>query len=221
MSATMQRRGRGPGGTGVAAALLGLGLSALTAVPAAAQIPWESPQMLSPASPEGVGLFLADWGLGPGDGVGLLITWRGEGGAGGTGLRAGAARGLGDDMIVVGGIDYSVPVLRAGDSFPLDVLWSVGAGASYGDYLQVGVPVGFAAGRPVESGTLWLNPYLSGRVAFEAFVGGGRPEDDFRIGLAVDIGADVAFDRGRDFLLRLGASLGDRHALIAGLHVRM
>lgn len=218
----MQRHGdRTPGARSprVLAVVCAVALSA-AAAPAAAQIPWESPLMASPGSPAGMGLFIADWGLGAGDGVGFLATWRSAAAPGSTGVRAGAARSLGDP-IVLGGVDYSVPVFRNAANFPLDVIWLVGAGAAYGEYLQVAAPVGFATGRPLESGALWLNPYLSGRLVFEAFFGEEKPEDDFGIGLAIDIGADVAFDAGRDFVLRLGASLGDRHALIAGVHVRM
>ena len=194
----------------------------LTAVagPAAAQAPWDSPRMLAPRSPAGLGLIVVDWGLDPGDGVGALLTWRADPAPGGAGFRAGAARGIDDDLIGVAGIDYSLPVLEASADFPLDLIWTVGAGASYGEYLQLAVPVGLAAGRSVESGTLWLNPYLSARVVFASFFGSDRPHD-FRLGLAVDTGADIAIDRGRDFILRIGASLGDRPALAAGLHLRL
>jgi hypothetical protein len=94
-------------------------------------------------------------------------------------------------------------------------------GAAYGDYLQIGVPLGFAAGRAVGSETIWFNPYLSTRAVFEGRFGDEAPEEDFGLGLAIDVGADVSFDRGRDFVLRIAASLGDRHALIAGLHARL
>jgi hypothetical protein len=202
-------------------ALVGLLLLGSALENAAAQAPWESPQLLAPASPEGVGLYIVDWGLGPGDGVGLMLAWRGQPAPGGIGLRGGAARGFDDDIIVAGGVDLSLPVFNASAEFPLDVIWTSGVGAAYGDYLQIGVPVGFAAGRAMGSETIWFNPYLSTRAVFEGYFGDEKPPDDFGLSLAVDIGADVSFDRGRDFILRLAASLGDRHALIAGLHARL
>jgi hypothetical protein len=194
---------------------------ALPTASATAQVPWESPQLLAPGSPAGLGAYIVDWGLGPGDGVGVLLAWRGRAAPGGIGLRAGAARGLDDDVIFAGGADISLPVLSASPEFPLDVIWTSGVGAAYGTYLQVGVPLGFSAGRAVGSETIWFNPYLSTRAVFEGIFGDEAPEEDFQLGLAIDIGADVSFDRGRDFVLRIAAALGDRHALIAGLHARL
>jgi hypothetical protein len=188
---------------------------------AAAQAPWESPQMLAPASPAGFGLYVVDWGLGPGDGVGLLVAYRGQAAPGGIGLRAGAARGFDDEVIVAGGADFSLPLFQASADFPLDVIWTSGIGAAWGDYGQVGVPIGFAAGRPLGSDAIWFNPYVSARAVFEGYFGQDRPSEDFALSLATDIGADVSFDRARRFIIRLAASLGDRHALVAGVHARL
>jgi hypothetical protein len=69
----------------------------------------------------------------------------------------------------------------------------------------------------VFDGSVLFSPYVGTRVVFEGFLGSERPED-FDYGLAADLGFDVAFDRGRDLRFRFAASLGDRHALVAGLH---
>ena len=45
------------------------------------------------------------------------------------------------------------------------------------------------------------------------------PEEGVAVGIAVDVGADLAFGSSRAFVLRLGASLGDRQTLVVGLNV--
>ncbi len=188
--------------------------------PVLAQVPWESPMLLAPAAPSGLGIFFVDFGLSPNDGIGGLVTWRSEDAPGGVGLRLAVTRGRDqDDPRASGGLDFSVPMFSHSERFPLDVIWISGVGAAVGDFVQVAVPVGFAAGRAVEGPTIWFNPYLSTRVVFEAFIGDERP-DDFDLALAADVGFDIAFDRGRDLVLRFGASLGDRHSFVAGFVVR-
>jgi hypothetical protein len=39
--------------------------------------------------------------------------------------------------------------------------------------------------------------------------------------LAADLGFDVAFGRRRAPIFRLATSLGDRHAIVAGIHLRL
>jgi len=72
----------------------------------------------------------------------------------------------------------------------------------------------------VHGDAIWFNPYFSTRVVFEAFAGEERL-DDFDLALAADLGFDLAFDRDHDFLFRFAASLGDRHAFVAGLHTTL
>jgi hypothetical protein len=98
------------------------------------------------------------------------------------------------------------------------VIWTSGIGGSHGDYVQLALPVGFAAGRAIQGSTIWFNPYLSARAVFEAYIGDDRPEDSFGMALAADVGTDVSFGRGRGLVFRFAASLGDRHALVAGIH---
>lgn len=186
-----------------------------------AQVPWESPMMLAPGSPPGLGLLFVDFGLAPNDGMGGLLTWRNQSAPGGFGMRLAATRGGTEgDVQISGGMDVSVPMFTRSATFPLDVIWTSGAGAAWGDYLQIAVPAGFAVGRTLSGPAIWFNPYFSTRVVFEAFVGEDRPED-FDLALAADLGFDIAFDSGRDLVFRVAASLGDRHALIAGIHTTL
>jgi hypothetical protein len=169
-----------------------------------------------------VGLFFVDFGLAPDDGIGLLVTYRGTAAPTGLGMRFAATRGeREDDPHFSGGIDAAIPMIGHSPTFPLDVIWTTGVGASYSDYLQLAAPVGFSAGRALEGPTIWFNPYVSTRAVFELYLGDEAPEDEFGMALAADLGFDVAFGRRRAPIFRLATSLGDRHAIVAGIHLRL
>ena len=192
----------------------------LLAAPLHAQVPWESPQLLSPASPAGLSVFYVDYGLRPNDGTGLLMLYRTQNAPAGFGVRVASTIPDGDDgdrLRVSGGVDVAVPMLQHSATFPLDVIWTSGLGASYGHYASVALPVGFAAGRALSGEHIWFNPWLSTRVVFETYIGGGRPDEHFGTALASDIGIDLAFDEHRRVMLRTALSLGDRRAIVIGL----
>jgi hypothetical protein len=56
-------------------------------------------------------------------------------------------------------------------------------------------------------------------VAFDLHVGGEAPEEEFEWSPTADLGLDLALDAARRFVIRVGASLGDRHAVAVGLNV--
>src|SRR5690606_32704161 len=132
---------------------------AVTPGAALAQVPWESPQLLAPATRAGLTLMYVDYGLRPDDGTGLLMTWRGADAPHGIGLRLAGTLPQEDDIRLSGGIDVAVPMFNHSPTFPLDVIWTSGFGASYGDYYSVGFPVGVAASRVFARSNVWIHPY--------------------------------------------------------------
>jgi hypothetical protein len=110
-------------------------------------------------------------------------------------------------------------LLRKSAEFPLDLMMTYGAGASWGEYLQIALPVGISGGRMYESPTFRFNPYTSARAVAEGYAGHARPRGDLTVALAIDVGADLTFGSARSFTLRTGASLGDRQAVVLGIHV--
>lgn len=194
---------------------------ALLGAPAtsAAQVPWESPQLLAPGTQPGVSLLFVDYGMRPFDGTGLLLTYRGATAPRGIGLRLSATLPQEDDVRISGGFDVAVPMFSHSATFPLDVIWTSGFGAGYGDYYTVGLPVGVSASREVGGGNIVLRPYTSARVVLEGFFGPNHPQETFALALAADVGTDLSLRSAPWVLLRTGVSLGDRRALAIGLQV--
>ena len=201
--------------TGVLGAVLLLSAPGLTQ----AQLPWESPQLLRPGSPAGWSILFIDYGLDPFPGLGGALVYRTDPAPQGLGFRASAAQGLGDKVNVAGGLDWTASLLRAAGGFPLDLMWVSGAGATYGEYVQVAVPIGVAGGRTLSGKSVWFNPYSSARAVLEGRMGDSAPEGDFSLALAIDVGADLALGRSRNFLVRMAVSLGDRNAAAIGMHL--
>ncbi|MGH7469375.1 MAG: hypothetical protein ACRENP_15595 [Longimicrobiales bacterium] len=187
---------------------------------ARAQLPWESPQLLRPGAPAGWSVMFIDYGLDPNSGLGGALAYRTEPAPRGLGWRASVAQGLGDKLNFAGGVDISAPLLRAANGFPLDLIWTGGAGGSYGEYIQIALPVGVAGGRSLSAEHVWFNPYTSARAVLEGRLGDAAPEGDVvSFGLAIDVGADLALGRSRSFLMRFAVSLGDRNAAAVGFHL--
>lgn len=179
-----------------------------------AQVAWDSPQLISPATPAGLGIHLVE--AHPGDGLGVLLTWRGSPAPGGVGFRLGLAEDTRDNLAVFGGADFSGMFYRHTQDFPLDVLWATGVGVGVGDYAIISVPFGVALGRSLDADGVIFTPYFSPRIFLDAFLGDRNPRrDSLDLGFALDLGADVAF--GRSFTLRFAASLGDRETLAIGM----
>ena len=206
--------------------LLGMATVAMTCALAApgdadAQIPWESTMLLSPSSPAGVSAHLIRFDYSVENSLGALITYRPVTGAGGVGYRLAIAEGnVVRSMAVAGGMDFSGLLLSNEADFPVDVMWFAGLGAGVSDYMTLAAPFGLAFGRPVVGRAGWFNPYVSARGVLEtAFGDGAPPGSDATLGVAVDVGADLALGSSQSVVLRLGASLGDRQTLVIGLNL--
>jgi len=189
-----------------------------------AQIAWDTPRMVGPESPTGFGVyFLRSSALG-GEMDAAMGTLGLPGTNGSVSLRGGAAVNADDDLTVFGGIDVRAPIARHTDTQPLDIEWTAGIGAgapAQGErWALVSLPMALSAGRSWSSGSVWLAPYVSLGVAFDLNVGGDAPDEEFEWSPTADVGLDLALDAGRRFVVRVGASLGDRHAVAVGLNVR-
>ncbi|HEX6135699.1 MAG TPA: hypothetical protein VFZ24_17125 [Longimicrobiales bacterium] len=184
-----------------------------------AQVPWESPQLLAPGTQRGVSLFYVDYGLRPDDGTGFLLTYRGADAPRGPGFRLSATLPREDDVRLSGGVDVAVAMFRHSPAFPLDVMWTSGFGAGYGDYWSVGLPVGISASREIAGEHVRLQPYTSTRVVLEGFFGPNHPDEPFGLALAADIGVDISLQGSRWLIARTALSLGDRRAMAIGLQI--
>jgi len=113
------------------------------------------------------------------------------------------------------------PIARHTDAQPLDVEWSGGAGVGVGEYILVTAPVSVSVGRSWSSGSVWFAPYVSLGAALDYRYGDSDevPDEEFEVQATAGLGADLAFDAARRFILRVATSLGDRQAIAVGLMV--
>jgi hypothetical protein len=152
-----------------------------------------------------------------------MITFGLPGTGGTVSLRGGAGQDLDDELSVFGGIDLRAQIAAHTDSQPLDLAWVAGIGAggptNSERVVTLSLPISIAAGRSWSSGSVWLAPYVSLGVAFDLYVGSDAPDEEFDWSPTADIGLDLALDEGRRFVVRVGASVGDRHAVAVGLNV--
>jgi hypothetical protein len=191
----------------------------LFALPAGvrAQVAWDSPLLLPPNPPEGLGIYLADM---HGGGLGVIGGWRSA--TWNYGLRFGISEGArGEDLAVFGGVDYSGPVNRATDNFPLDVDWVFGAGLGINHCARISVPLGLTTGHTFRGQGAHFTPYVTPRIVLDAFFAREGQGSKADLDLAVDIGLDLRIVGGGGPLagsvVRFGASLGGRDAIAVGV----
>ncbi len=179
---------------------------------ATAQVAWDSPLLLPPQPPAGIGLYLH--GPAYGD-VGVLGTYRAPGSD--IGLRLGLANDNGDNIAVYGGIDLSERFHVADEDFPLDAGWALGAGAGIGDGgVVISLPAAVLLGRKVHEDELDFTPYFSPRLTLDLLSGNNPPDDkDAKLNFSVDLGIDLDFRQG--WLVRFGGTVGDHGAFALGI----
>lgn len=193
--------------------IFGVGLVLLTfAAEARAQVAWDSPMLLPPQPPAGLGLYLVEPAGGD---LGGMLTWRSGGGPANIGFRVGVAEDTPDDDIAVfGGADFT-GLIRAG-GFPLDLAWLAGVGLGIGDAVLISVPFGLSVGGTINADGVRFTPYGSPRIVLDALFNGGEGDDsDLDLDVAVDLGVDFFFSPG--WGIRVGGTLGDREAVAIGI----
>ncbi|MEM7416352.1 MAG: hypothetical protein AAF389_12690 [Gemmatimonadota bacterium] len=185
---------------------------ALAALPSAAQTAWDAPPLISHAAPSGASVFV----LSPtGGDLGGLVTFRHEAGPVGLGYRASISDDAsGDGVAVAGGIDISGFLSRGVEDAPLDLLWWSGIGAGIGNETVFTVPIGAVIGWSGRGSDVVISPYAGGHLALDIRTG---PGDNVRLGGSFDLGIDLDLDQG--WLVRFGASVGDRDAVALGVRL--
>jgi len=193
----------------------------LSAVSGSGQIAWDTPRMIGPESPSGLGFYWMRGETLPGDDDAVFATMSLPGTGGSVSLRGGVGYGVAGEEAAFGGVDLRAPVARHTETQPLDIEWSGGAGLGVGEYWLFTVPVALSAGRSWSSGAVWFAPYLSLGAAFDYRYGDSDfvPDEEFEISATAGAGADISFDPARRFVIRASASLGDRQAIAVGLSI--
>lgn len=188
-------------------------LVAASAVPASAQTLWDAPPLVSHVVPAGVSLFV----INPAGGdLGGLVTFRHDAGPVGLGYRFAISdqNGPSGDLAVAGGVDVSGFLSRAVEGSEVDVMWWSGAGIGLGNETVVSIPVGALIGWSGQGGDVILSPYGGGHVTLDIST---SDADNVHFGGSFDLGLDIVLSSG--WLIRFGASLGDRDALALGVKI--
>lgn len=183
---------------------------ALFSAPAAGQIAWDSPALISPAVPSGFSIFAVNPAGGD---IGALGTFRHAAGPVGLGYRAAISDESGTgDIAISAGIDVSGFLARGIEGSEVDVVWWAGGGLGVGSETLVTAPLGVVLGWTGTGGEVLLSPYGGAHVVLDLYSG---PGDSFRFDAVIDLGLDLVLGSG--WMIRFGASLADRESLALGV----
>jgi hypothetical protein len=190
-------------------------------IQASGQIAWDTPRLIGPESPSGLGVHWMRAEVLTGDGDALFGTWGLPGSGGAVSVRGGIGKGVGNQRAAFGGVELRAPLARHTDTQPLDLEWSGGAGVGVDEYVLVTVPVSVSAGRSWSSGAVWFAPYVTVGAALDYRLGDSdfAPEEEFEVQATAGLGVDLSFDAARRFVVRAASALGDRQAVTVGLMI--
>jgi hypothetical protein len=196
-------------------------LAAAVAGPVHAQIAWDAPRLTGPESPAGIGVYWTRAEVLPGDDDAVFGTLSLPGSGGAITLRGGLGTGVAEENAFFGGVDLRAPIATHSTTQPFDVAWSGGAGLGFGEYFLISVPFAVSVGRSWSSSAVWFAPYLSAGAALDYRLGDSDevPDEEFEIQATAGLGADIAFDPGRRFVVRAAAAIGERQAVAVGFVV--
>jgi hypothetical protein len=185
-----------------------------------AKVTWDAPSFFNPRPMDDLGLYFTSIErANSGSATGLAAIWRQSGNLN-LGIRLGAfdLEDIGNSL-AVGAELYGPLSLFSGSQ--LDVAWTLGAGAVFGDDYTVGtIPLGMSLGLRLGSGSVSIQPYVHPRAALDiiAIGEGNNEETDTDFAFVLDLGADV--NLGERFIVRLGGSFLDREAFGVGIAYR-
>lgn len=188
-----------------------MALAALAVGSAAEAQVWDAPSFLPPRPGEDVGVYVT-WP--DGADFGVQGIWRQHGNLN-LGVRIGYLDRTFDDAFMAAGETWG-GLIDAGADFPVDVSWTFGAGAVFGDFTVFSVPVGLTIGRALVLSPLTFQVYAHPRLALVAASDGNNTNTDLE-GL-FDLGADLHLNP--EWKARLGVTLGGIDALGVGLAYR-
>ncbi len=189
----------------IALVLIGLGPGAV-----AAQLSWDAPPLVGPASPQGLGLFVAS--PNPGHNLGGILTYRDDTASLGLGYRVGFGEDASGHAAGLAGIDVSGALANGNEDANMKVLWWTGLGGGIGQNVTVSWPVGMVVGWTGGEGDAILSPYAGGHLALDLST---KRADHVHVRAAIDVGLDLRVVSG--VVMSFGASVGGRDALAVGL----
>lgn len=176
---------------------------------ARAQVAWDAPSFMPPRPGDDIGVYLSDLGD-----FGIQGIWR-QGGNLNLGVRLGYIDTAFDGIITVGVETWDLLAV-AGDALPVDVAWTLGAGAAFNGGTALGVPLGLTFGLPVDFDPLRLQFYAHPRLGL--FVHSVADNTNLELEGLFDLGVDALLNE--NLKLRLGATFGHQDALGIGLAYR-
>jgi hypothetical protein len=188
-------------------------LLALLALPVAGQVAWDSPALLSPTVPSGFSIFLLEPAGGD---LGAMGTLRQAAGPVGLGYRVAVAEesGPNGDVAVAGGIDVSGLLGRGIEGSEIDAMWWAGGGLSVGSDWIISAPVGIILGWSGVGDSVVFSPYGGAHLVMDLT---GNDGDAIDLDGVIDLGLDLVLSSG--WMIRVGASLGDRESIAAGIKI--
>ena len=185
-----------------------LAIIALAAFAPSAQAQWDAPSFLAPRPSEDIGLYVLDT---DGADLGIEGIWRQRGNLN-LGVRLGYLDTAGDGLVVAGAETWG-GIFSAGPDFPVDVSWTLGAGALIGDGVSFSVPAGLTIGRALVLTPISFQVYGHPRLALQA--SSVDSNTDLDLHALFDLGADVYLSD--NLTGRLGFTLGGVDAWGLGL----
>lgn len=183
---------------------LALGLSSQ----ASAQ--WSAPSFLPPRPGDDIGIYLSSI-----ENFGVQGIWRQHGNLN-LGVRVGWIDGPDHGGVVTAAETWGL-LLQAGEALPVDVAWTLGAGAVFDSGTSLEIPAGITVGRTLALAPVTVQLYAHPRLAL-LMVAGVDEADETEMGGLFDVGADVLTPGG--LKLRIGTTLGRFDALGLGLALR-
>ncbi len=178
-----------------------------------ARAQFDTPSFLPPRPGDDIGIYLSD--VGDAD-FAVQGIWRQSGNLN-LGLRIGYIEIPGAGAVVVGAESWG-PLASAGPAFPVDVTWTLGAGAAFNGGTVLEVPLGLSIGRTFDVAPVALQVYAHPRLALFVEAEATDPEDELDTAGLFDIGADAVLNES--LKLRLGITLGRINAVGFGVAYR-
>lgn len=169
---------------------------------------WDAPSFLPPRPGDDIGVYLTQP---DGSEFGLQGIWR-QGGNLNLGVRIGYVDFDVTDVFIAGAETWG-PLMSAGADFPVDVSWTLGLGAAFGDFTVLSVPLGLTVGRALVLSPVTLQVYAHPRLALLASSAGNNT--DTELDGFFDLGADIHLNEA--WKVRLGFTLGGTDAFGIGL----
>lgn len=176
---------------------------------ARAQVAWDAPSFMPPRPGDDIGIYLSD-----ARNFGIQGIWRQVGNLN-LGLRLGYIDTRSDGIITVGAETWDL-LVAAGGALPVDLAWTLGAGAAFNGGTTLEIPLGLTFGLPVNLDRLRLQFYAHPRLGL--FVHSVADESDLDLEGLFDIGMDAILNE--DLKLRLGVAFGPTDAVGVGLAYR-